>query len=146
MIVAGLISFNILAQSAAESQAIRKLIGSFINDLNQGDFSNLSGYGTKEWIHINSNGSINYGRDETVPEIFKAYKTGMKDAKITIDNMTVRMLSPNTATVTVIHKIDSYTDSRGVKYSNQKRVNTYVVMKQNEKWLLTLDQTTIIAP
>lgn len=146
MIIAGLISFNTLAQSAEESQAIRKLIGSLINDLNRGDFSNLSDYGTKEWIHINSNGSINYGRDETVPEIFKAYKTGMKDAKMTIDNMTVRMLSSNTATVTVIHKIDNYTDSRGVKYSNQKRVNTYVVMKQNEKWLLALDQSTIITP
>jgi uncharacterized protein (TIGR02246 family) len=139
-----MISFNTAAQSNTESQAIRKLVGSFINDLNKGDFSKLPDYGTKEWIHINSNGGITYGRDEVVPEIFQSYKTNLKDAKIAIDNMTIRMLSPDAATVTVIHKIDSYTDSRGIKNTNQKQVKTYVVIKQQGKWLLSLDQSTII--
>jgi len=146
MILAGIISINASAQSDTELQSIRKLIGSFINDLNRGDFSNLSGYCTKDWIHINANGGINSGRDEVIREIFQAYKTTLKDAKIAIDKMTIRMLSPDAAIVTVVHKINSYTDERAVKYTNQQQVKTFVVVKQAGKWLLAVDQSTVIVP
>jgi len=146
MIISGIISVNASAQHDTELQSIRKLIGSFINDLNRGDFSSLPDYCTKEWIHINSYGGVNYGRDEGVQEIFQTYKTNLKDAKIAIDKMTVRMISQDAAIITVIHKIDSYTDTRAIKYSNQQQVKTFVVVKQADKWLLALDQSTVVAP
>ena len=134
MILACIFSVNASAQSDVELQSIRKLIGSFINDLNRGDFSNLSSYCIKEWIHINSNGGISNGRDEVVGEIFQAYKTNPKGAKIAIENMMVRMLSPDAAIATVKHAID-----------NQQQVKSFVVVKQAGKWLLALDQSTIVA-
>src|SRR6478735_9695772 len=103
MILACILSVNASAQSDVELQSIRKLIGSFINDLNRGDFSNLSNYCIKEWIHINSNGGITNGSDEVVGEIFQAYKTNLKGAKITVESMTVRMISPDAAIATVKH-------------------------------------------
>lgn len=132
-ILAGLISFCSYAQNRTDEQSIRKLITSFTDDLNKSDFSRIADYGIKDWVHINSNGVATYGRDEVAAEIFYQYKEMSKGTKIAIENMTMRMLPHDAAMVTVIDKID-----------NTKQIRTYVLVKQNEKWLLSLDQSTTV--
>jgi len=60
--------------------------------------------------------------------------------------MTVHLITHDVALVNVIHKSDSYiTPEDGMKHENEKQMKTYVVVKHNGKWLLALDQNTIIS-
>jgi len=48
--------------------------------------------------------------------------------------------------VNAVHTSDSYvTPGDGVKHDKERQMKTYVVVKRNGKWLLALDQNTIIS-
>ena len=48
--------------------------------------------------------------------------------------------------VNAIHTSDTYvTPEDGLKHDNERQMKTYVVVKHNGKWLLALDQNTIIS-
>ena len=50
------------------------------------------------------------------------------------------------ALIDAVHKSDSYvTPEDGVKHENERQIKTYVIVKRNGKWLLALDQNTIIS-
>jgi len=70
----------------------------------------------------------------------------LKGVSITIESMTVRFVTPDVALVDAVHKSDSYvTPEDGVKHEDERQMKTYVVVKHNSKWLLALDQNTIIS-
>jgi len=70
----------------------------------------------------------------------------LKGVLITIDSMTVHFVTRDVALVNAIHKSDSYvTPEDGMKHENERQMKTYVVVKHNGRWLLALDQNTIIS-
>ena len=70
----------------------------------------------------------------------------LKGVSITIESMTVHFVTPDVALVDAVHKSDSYvTPEDGVKHENERQIKTYVIVKRNGKWLLALDQNTLIS-
>jgi uncharacterized protein (TIGR02246 family) len=97
-------------------------------------------------VHINPGGGLTRGRDEVLKEVRAIHKTMLKGVSITIDNMTVNFVTRDVALVNAVHTSDSYvTPEDGVKHENERQMKTYVVVKRNGKWLLALDQNTIIS-
>ena len=146
LFAAGLLCLMGVARGSDDEQLVREVVKSFVTDYNNGDFKNAPSYTTDDWVHINPGGGLTRGRDEVLEEVRAIHKTMLKGVSITIDSMTVHFVTGDVALVNVIHKSDSYvTPEDGVKHENQRQTKTYVVVKHNGKWLLALDQNTIIS-
>ena len=143
---AGLLCLMGVARGSDDEQLVREVVKSFVTDYNNGDFKNAPSYTTDDWVHINPGGGLTRGRDEVLKEVRAIHKTMLKGVSITIDSMTVHFVTRDVALVNTIHKSDSYiTPEDGVKHENERQMKTYVVVKHNGKWLLALDQNTIIS-
>lgn len=134
------------AQSSTDQQLVRAVVQSFVDDFNNGDFKNASHYTTNDWVHINPGGGITRGREDVLKEVRAVHQTLLKGVRITIDAITNRFVTADVAIVNATHTSDTYiTPEDGVKHENEKQVKTYIVVKQRGKWLLTLDQNTIVS-
>jgi uncharacterized protein (TIGR02246 family) len=134
-----------MGQSSQDEQLVGEVVKSFVKDYNNGDFKNASFYTTNDWVHINPGGGITRGRAEVLREVKAIHQTMLKGIKITIDTMTIRFVTTDVAIVNTIHKSDTYvTPEDGIKHENEKQIKTYIIVRQKGKWLLTLDQNTII--
>ena len=142
----GLLCLIGIARGADDEQLVREVVKAFVADYNNGDFKNAPTYTTDDWVHINPGGGITRGRDKVLKEVRAIHKTMLKGVSITIESMTVRFVTPDVALVDAVHKSDSYvTPEDGVKHEDERQMKTYVVVKHNSKWLLALDQNTIIS-
>src|SRR6266702_3738724 len=116
LFAAGLLCLMGVARGSDDEQLVREVVKSFVTDYNNGNFKNAPSYTTDDWVHINPGGGLTKGRDEVLKE------------------------------VRAIHKSDNYvTPEDGMKHENERQMKTYVVVKHNGKWLLALDQNTIIS-
>ncbi len=142
----GLLCLIGIARGADDEQLVREVVKAFVADYNNGDFKNAPTYTTGDWVHINPGGGITRGRDKVLKEVRAIHKTMLKGVSITIESMTVHFVTPDVALVDAVHKSDSYvTPEDGVKHENERQIKTYVIVKRNGKWLLALDQNTLIS-
>ena len=133
-------------QSSQDELSVRKVVKSFVDDYNNGDFKNASFYTTIDWVHINPGGGITRGRKDVLKEVRAIHQTMLKGIKLTIDTMTIRFVTPDVVIINAVHTSDTYiTPKDGMKHENEKQMKTYIVVRQKGKWLLTLDQNTIIS-
>jgi uncharacterized protein (TIGR02246 family) len=145
LFAAGLLCLIAVARGSDDHQLVREVVKSFVTDYNNGDFKNAPSYTSGDWVHINPGGGITRGRDEVLKEVRAIHKTMLRGVSITTESMTVRFVTHDVALVNAIHKSDSYvTPEDGMKHENERQMKTYVVVKHNGKWLLALDQNTII--
>ena len=146
LFAAGLLCLIGVARGSDDELLVREVVKSFVTDYNNGDFKNAPSYTTDDWVHINPGGGITRGRDEVLKEVRAIHKTMLKGVSITVDSMTVRFMTHDVALVNTIHTSDSYvTPEDGLKHENERQMKTYLVVKHNGKWLLALDQNTIIS-
>jgi uncharacterized protein (TIGR02246 family) len=144
LFAAGLLCLMGVARGSDEEQLVREVVKAFVTDYNNGAFKNAPSYTTDDWVHINPGGGVTRGRDEVLKEVI--HKTMLKGVSITIDNMTVHFVTHDVALVNAIHTSDSYvTPEDGLKHENERQMKTYVLVKRDGKWLLALDQNTIIS-
>jgi len=133
-------------QSSQDEVSVRAAVKSFVDDYNNGDFKNASFYTTIDWVHINPGGGITRGRKDVLKEVRAIHQTMLKGIKLTIDTMTIRFVTPDVAIINAVHTSDTYISPEdGIKHENEKQMKTYIVVRQKGKWLLTLDQNTIIS-
>lgn len=64
---------------------------------------------------------------------------------MTVETMAIRFVTPDVALATVVHQVSPYEMPKGTVHQGERQIKTYVVVKQNGKWLLTQDHNTIIA-
>src|SRR6266478_680574 len=146
LFVAGFLCLMCVARASDDEQLAREVVKSFVTDYNNGDFKSAPSYTTDDWVHINPGGGLTRGRDEVLKEVRAIHKTMLKGVSITIDSMTVRFVTHDVALANAIHTSDSYvTPEDGLKHKNERQMKTYLVVKHNGKWLLALDQNTIIS-
>ena len=146
LFAAGFLCLMRVARGSDDEQLVREVVKSFVTDYNSGGFSNAPSYTTDAWVHINPGGGITRGRREVLKEVRAIHKTMLKGVSITTDSMTVHFVTPDVALVNAIHKSGSYvTPEDGIKHKNERQMKTYVVVKHYGKWLLALDQNTIIS-
>ena len=134
-----------IGQNARNERLVRNVVLAFQDDFNEGGFKNAEFYTTKNWEHINPGGGITKGREAVLKEVRAVHQTFLKGVSLTIESITIRFLTPTVAIADVVHKSSVYELPQGVKHQNERQRKTYIIMKKQNKWLLTLDQNTVIA-
>ena len=132
-------------QNAQNEQLVKNVVLAFQNDFNEGGFKNAKTYTTADWQHINPGGGITKGREEVLKEVRAVHQTFLKGVSMTIESISIRLLTPTVAIANVVHKSSEYELPQGVKHQNERQMKTYIIVKRQKKWLLTLDQNTVIA-
>ena len=123
----------------ADEESVRKVVLNFQDDFNEGSFKNADTYTTIDWDHIDPTGGIDIGRESTLKTVRAVHQSFLKDVSMTTDSMKVRFVSPEVALVTAYHSSDTYITPDSVRHENERQIKSYVIVKQNGKWLLTLD-------
>ena len=138
-------STSCFGQNSQNEQLVKNVVLAFQDDFNEGGFKNATLYTTADWVHINPGGGITKGREEVLKEVRAVHQTFLKGVLLTTESIAIRFLTPTVAIADVIHKSSEYELPQGVKHQNERQRKTYVIVKQKNKWLLTLDQNTVIA-
>ena len=139
-----LVALISLAQSPQDEQLIRGVVFSFQRDFNDGRFRNAAAYTTADWEHINPGGGLTKGRTAVLREVRTVHQTFLKGVTMSVESMAIRLVTPDAALATVVHKMSPYEMPLGVKHEGERQVKTYVIVKQQQKWLLAQDQNTVI--
>ena len=134
-----------VGQNSRNEQSVKKVVLAFQDDFNEGGFKKAEFYTTKDWEHINPGGGITKGREAVLKEVNAVHQTFLKGVSLTIESITIRFLTPTVAIANVVHKSSDYELPQGVKHQNERQMKTYIIVKKQNKWLLTLDQNTLIA-
>jgi uncharacterized protein (TIGR02246 family) len=132
------------AQNSQDEQLVKNVVLAYQDDYNDGSFKNVASYSTKDWEHVNPVGGMTKGRDEVMKELRPLCQTILKGVTLQVESITVRFLSPTVALANVVHTCSDYEFPPGVKHQNERHMKTYIIVKKQNKWLLTLDQNTII--
>lgn len=128
----------------SDEEAVKKVVVEFVQDFNDGSFKKAELYATEDWIHINPGGGIDVGKKNVLNRVRSVHQTFLKNVSISIDSMTVRFVTPEVALVTAHHPVDDYTTPDNVTHSNERQIKSYVMVKRNGRWLMTLDHNTVI--
>lgn len=145
IIVLSLLSFTGKGQDPKERELVNNVILEFQDDFNDGEFKNADTYSTTDWEHINPNGGISKGRDNVLREVRAVHQSFLKGVRMKIETMEIRFPAPAIAVATVIHGLDDYFTPDGKLHKNERQIKTYIVIKQEGKWLLAHDHNTVIS-
>jgi uncharacterized protein (TIGR02246 family) len=141
-----ILSNTSFGQSSKDEQLVKNVVLAYQDDYNDGGFKNVEAYTTTDWEHINPIGGITKGRDEVMKELRPLCQTILKGVTLQVESIAIRFLSPAVAIANVVHACSDYEFPQGVKHHNERHMKTYIIVKKQGKWLLTLDQNTIIVP
>jgi len=140
------LSNSSFGQSSNDEQLVKNVVLAYQDDYNDGGFKNVESYTTKDWEHINPIGGITKGRDEVMKELRPLCQTILKGVTLGVESVTIRFLSPTVAIANVVHTCSDYEFPKGVKHHDERHMKTYIMVKRQNRWLLTLDQNDIIIP
>jgi uncharacterized protein (TIGR02246 family) len=129
-----------------DEDAVKQIVLDFQKDFNDGTFKKAESYATTDWEHINPLGGSVRGRGAVLESVRGVHQTFLKGVSITTDSLKVRFIKPEVALVTAYHSIDNYITPDSVEHFNERQIKSYVLFKQDGKWLMTLDHNTIIQP
>ena len=139
------VSGTSFGQNLQDEQSVKNVVLAYQDDYNDGGFKNVESYTTIDWEHINPIGGITKGRDEVMKELRPLCQTILKGVTLSVESIAIRFLSPTVAIANVVHKCSDYEFPQGVRHQNERHMKTYIIVKKQNTWLLTLDQNTIIA-
>ena len=134
-----------IGQNSRDEKLLKIVVLAFQDDFNEGTFKNAEFYTTKDWEHINPGGGITKGREAVLKEVRAVHQTFLKGVSLTIESIAIRFVTPTVAIANVVHKSSDYELPQGIKHQNERQQKTYIIVKRQNKWLLTLDQNTVIA-
>ena len=134
-----------IGQNLRNEKLVKIVVLAFQDDFNEGAFKNAEFYTTRDWEHINPGGGITKGREAVLKEVRAVHQTFLKGVSLTIESIAIRFLTPTVAVANVVHKSSDYELPQGIKHQNERQQKTYIIVKRQNKWLLTLDQNTVIA-
>jgi uncharacterized protein (TIGR02246 family) len=144
LMVLSLFSLICKGQDPKDKDLVYNVIIEFQKDFNEGSFANAFSYTTIDWEHINPNGGISKGRDNVLQEVRAVHQSFLKGVKMKTETIEIRFLTPTVAVADAIHLLDRYTTPDDKIHINERQIKTYIVIKQEGKWLLTHDHNTII--
>lgn len=132
-------------------QEVKQVGKAFVNSWNNHNFKDLPSYATEDVTWVGGHGSISQGRDNMLRNYQSMHRAVMNTTAITEETMTVRFIAPTVAILNLSYKLGPYYAFDGVDHGNNKRENsrevrTMTIVKQNNKWLLTAMQVTLVLP
>lgn len=132
------------SQNLNQEAEARQAVQSFYDAFNKHEFENVQNFTTEDWTHINPFGGQTNGREAVLKELKEVHESFLKGVFTTIEDMSVRMATPEAAIVTVKNLMGTYTTPDGIKHENERQIKTFVVVKRSGKWMIMQDQNTII--
>ena len=132
------------AQGVTEEQRVRLTVEAFYRAFNAHDFDAATSFTTDDWQHINPGGGWTIGRSQVLRELVAVHGTFLKGVTDTVETMSVSFATPDVAVATVISNMTAFTMPNGVRHPNDRQIRTFVVVKRSDKWLVMLDQNTIV--
>ena len=132
------------AQTPSKEKQVRQAVQSFYAAFNAHGFGSAAKYTTEDWNHINPGGGWTRGREAVLKELKEVHDTFLKGVSDTIEDMSLRFATPDVAIVTVTSRMSTFTTPDGVKHEYERHIRTFVVVKRSGRWLIMLDQNTII--
>lgn len=132
-----------------DDEAVKAVVDSFYYDLMTNDFKDISGYTTNDINYISQAGTWFKDRKQLQDSIEQIYKNVSKNAPVSIDTMTIRYVTKEVAIVNLVEKTAFYPIVIAKANNGPdgiKTARTMVLIKQNGKWLLTQNQSTMIEP
>ena len=140
------ISGMVSAQTSAKEIDVRRAVQSFYDAFNAHGFDRATEFTTEDWNHINPLGGRTRGRADTLKDLHQVHSTFLKGVSDKVEDMDVRFADSNVAVVTVTSRMTTYVTPDGTKHENERYLRTFVVVRQNGRWLIMQDQNTIIKP
>lgn len=142
------ISLVLAAGAHAETPDNQKKAGqavrSFYDAFNAHSFESAENYTTEDWNHINPSGGWTRGREAVLKELHQVHSTFLKGVSDTIDDVNVRLATPDVAVVTVTSRMSTFTTPDGVRHENERHIKTFIVVKRTGRWLIMQDQNTMM--
>ncbi len=132
-------------KDGSHEEEVRKVVLSFYAAFNAHDFQHASEFTTADWEHINPFGGWRRGRQAVLDELRQVHGTFLKGVTDTPETLSVRLLSRNTAVVTVVSQMSTFTTPDGIRHEAERHIRTFVLIKQGGRWLVMLDQNTRIS-
>ncbi len=128
MLLAALLTMGggVAAESSEDELQVRQSLSSFYRDAARNDFRNADRYAALDWTHVDARGARSRGRDAVLAALRREIGGGVP----VIEETTVRFPTQEVAVATVV-------DNAG-----QRRVRTFVLVKQKGRWRITQDQAT----
>jgi len=132
------------AQSTSSENGVRQAVQSFYDAFNSHGFENAVEYTTADWNHINPFGGRKRGREAVLKELKEVHSTFLKGVTDKIEDMDIRLATPEAAVATVTSRMSTFITPDGVKHENERHIRTFVVVKRSGRWLIMQDQNTTI--
>jgi uncharacterized protein (TIGR02246 family) len=143
--IAGLgLAGGALALTGDPEEEVSEAVQSFYAAFNAHDFQRASEFTTEDWEHINPFGGRSRGREAVLKELREVHGTFLSGVTDTPETISVRLVTNNTAVVTVISQMSTYTTPDGIRHENERHIRTFVVVKRAGRWLIMQDQNTIV--
>src|SRR4051794_20873180 len=90
------------AQSTQDTEAVNKVVTSFINSWNNHDFNDINSYATGDFTYITPPGFLLKNRSEVKNNLQSRHETIFKNTPLKEESRDVRFIAPNAAIVTLI--------------------------------------------
>jgi uncharacterized protein (TIGR02246 family) len=134
-----------MAQQSADKKNVREVVQSFYADFNSHNWSRAVNYTSEDWNHINPLGGWTRGREAVLTELKEVHSTFLKGVSDTVEDMNVRFATRDLAIVTVTSRTSTFTAPDGVKHENEQHNRTFILVKRDDRWLITQDQNTRVS-
>jgi uncharacterized protein (TIGR02246 family) len=131
---------------AADEKAIRATINAWKASWANHNFQDLSAYATPNMDFVSPVGAWWKGREAVRKNHQAFHDTFFKNTAQTLKTLDIRFLKPDVAIVHEVSHMGSYTAPDGKKYGNGDIMQTWVLVKQNGKWLLDAGQVAEVMP
>lgn len=125
-------------------EEVREAVESFYDAFNAHDFQHAAQYTTEDWEHINPFGGWTRGRQAVLEELRQVHGTFLQGVADTPVSISIRLATRNTAIMTVISQMSTYTTPDGIRHENERHIRTFVVVHQAGRWLINQDHNTLI--
>jgi uncharacterized protein (TIGR02246 family) len=146
LVVLVLIATGLSAQAPTPERQVRTAVESFYASFNAHDFARAAEFTTEDWEHISPFGVWFRGREAVLKDLREVHGTFLKGVTDTPENVSVRLVTPDAAAVTVISRVGTFTTPDGTRHENERWIRTFVVVRRAGRWLIMQDQNTVIAP
>jgi uncharacterized protein (TIGR02246 family) len=131
---------------AADEKAIRTTINAWMTSWANHDFKNLAAYATPDMDFVNPAGVWWKGREEVRRGHQAAHNTFFKNTPQTLKSLHIRFVKPDVAIAHQVSAMGAYTTPDGKKIGSQEILETWVLVKQNGRWLLNAGHVASINP
>ena len=134
-----------------DEKQINKQIDAMISSWNNHNFDDFSNYTTSDLDWVNIVGHWYKGQKQNKIHLEALHKSIFKDVKYTKSDTNIRFITDNVAVVHVFWSLGAFYPPDGIDRGNNKmgddeELGTFVMLKENGKWLITSAHNIVINP